>query len=506
MNYIYKNKWLLSISVLGVILQLGTLLNSEYGYFIDEFYYIACATFPSAGYVDHPPLAPIILTVIINTIGTSLFAIRFLPALLFGAVIFITGKTTEQLGGNTFAVFVSALAVFISPVVLIMYSFYTVNAFELFFWVSYLSVFALLLKTQESKYIIAMAVLASLGFLSKHTMAAVVGLSVLALLLSPQRKLLFTKNTLIAVAIAIAIISPNIIWQIQNNFISLEFYKGQSGKNIPTPYIEGVINQLLFTHPLNALFWISGLVFTLSKEHRKTYASLGFTFIGLFVFIILSQVSRPDRIAGVYPIMFSAGAVLIEKFVTNRIFLKKLIPTIMVLAGIVFLPISIPLLPAPVAASYVATLGINPQIELGKTSPLPQWLADRFGWEETIKAVASAYHNLTPEEKRLCVLSAGDYGHAGALMLWKEKYDLPPVISTHNNFWIWGKGVATPQILLSINSKKEDLEYYFEEVTIVGEIEPSPYAISWRQKQTVFISRIPKVDLREQWDSMRGFN
>jgi hypothetical protein len=38
-----------------------TLLARDYSYFIDEFYYVVCAKRLAFGYVDHPPLAPVLL-------------------------------------------------------------------------------------------------------------------------------------------------------------------------------------------------------------------------------------------------------------------------------------------------------------------------------------------------------------------------------------------------------------------------------------------------------------
>ena len=79
------NGLLLGIAAAFVLLQVAVTLFGTYGYFIDEFYYIACARHPAFGYVDHPPLAPLVLAVIRLVFGESLLAIR-LPAFLLGGV------------------------------------------------------------------------------------------------------------------------------------------------------------------------------------------------------------------------------------------------------------------------------------------------------------------------------------------------------------------------------------------------------------------------------------
>jgi hypothetical protein len=69
-------------------------------------------------------------------------------------------------------------------------------------------------------------------------------------------------------------------------------------------------------------------------------------------------------------------------------------------------PLCLPILSPERTARYTQTLGLVPQLERGKTSPLPQWLADRFDWEEMLRTVAGVYHNLTPEEQSKAVIAA----------------------------------------------------------------------------------------------------
>ena len=66
--------WLGGLAAAAFLLEFIPNLFGGYGYFIDEFYYIACAVHPAFGYVDHPPLAPLILTAFSFLFGTSLAA------------------------------------------------------------------------------------------------------------------------------------------------------------------------------------------------------------------------------------------------------------------------------------------------------------------------------------------------------------------------------------------------------------------------------------------------
>ena len=55
--------------------------NNRYGYFRDEFDYMACGDHLAWGYVDHPPLIPFLIKICRLVLGDSLRSIRFIPAL-----------------------------------------------------------------------------------------------------------------------------------------------------------------------------------------------------------------------------------------------------------------------------------------------------------------------------------------------------------------------------------------------------------------------------------------
>jgi hypothetical protein len=63
--------------------------NPHYGYFRDELYFIICGFHPAFGYVDQPPIAPL-LAAGTQLFGHSLFALRLVPAAFAGAGVFAT--------------------------------------------------------------------------------------------------------------------------------------------------------------------------------------------------------------------------------------------------------------------------------------------------------------------------------------------------------------------------------------------------------------------------------
>src|SRR5258707_9727180 len=84
--------------------------NNRYGYFRDEFDYMACGNHLAWGYVDQPPLIPFLTKLSRLVLGDSLRGIRIIPALATSAAIILTAVLARELGGRRFAMVLSALA------------------------------------------------------------------------------------------------------------------------------------------------------------------------------------------------------------------------------------------------------------------------------------------------------------------------------------------------------------------------------------------------------------
>ena len=73
------NLLLVSLAVLKIVIQFAGI--NRYGFFRDEFYYMACGDHLAWGYVDQPPFIAFVASLVKHTLGDSMFAIRLLPVL-----------------------------------------------------------------------------------------------------------------------------------------------------------------------------------------------------------------------------------------------------------------------------------------------------------------------------------------------------------------------------------------------------------------------------------------
>jgi len=482
----------------------------EYGYFIDELYYLACASHPALGYVDHPPLSVLLLGVVRGAAGDGLPALRIVPALAGAATVFLTGILARRLGASSYGQALAAGAAMAGSIYHVMFGFYSMNALDLLFWTSTFLVLVEIERRGRPELWLMVGLLSGLALENKHTFVLLlIGLAV-GLVLSPARRHLGHRWLWAGAAVALALLIPNLAWQALNGWPSLEFYRNADlYKNVPTPPLAVLAQQLLFMNPAAAPVWVAGLLFLLGTARGRPYRHLGWLYLALLALMLVGQKSRPDRIAGAYPILLAAGGVVFGEWVTRPAlrWMRWALPVLLVTTGAALAPIGLPLLPPATTAAYAAALGVVPQIEQGqgKQTTLPQWLADRLGWERLTDDVASVVARLAPGERARAVIVAPSYGQAGALERFGRARGLPPVYATQNSYFHWGPPPDTADVAIIVGPFDERFaREAFEEAT-VAMVHDCVYCMPWRDEVPIWISRRPREPWSRVWPLLKHY-
>src|SRR3954463_14214284 len=203
----HGSRGVLAISAANLLFHL--LIANRYGIFRDELYYLACSEHLDAGYVDQPPLIAFVAWFARNVFGESLIGLRFLPALAGAATVWLTGKLARELGGGVFAQAMAALAVFATPVFLLMHHWLTMNAVEPLLWLGCAWCVVRAINQNEPRYWLWFGLLVGLGLENKYSTAFFGAAVFAALLLTPHRRFLATKWLWLGALASLVIFLPN---------------------------------------------------------------------------------------------------------------------------------------------------------------------------------------------------------------------------------------------------------------------------------------------------------
>jgi hypothetical protein len=492
------------LGALAVFVQMVT--NGRYGYFRDEFYYLAASDHLAFGYVDFAPLIAWLAHASRAVLGDSLHAIRLLPALALGAEVVLTGLITRELGGRRWGMLLACLSVLTAPVILGTATRLAMNPLEPLFWMGCIYFLLLAMNRERPNLLVWCGVLLGLGLENKHSTVFFLGALMVALLVVAERRLFATQWFWAAAAMVFVIALPNAVWQYEHQFPTLQVLQNVKAihKNVELPPLAFIGQQIMMLNPMNALVWIPGLAFLLFHHGGKRYRVLGLTYLA-FLAVMMALKGKDYYLAPVYPLLFAAGGVFWEKLAEARPrlrWLRAALPALVLALGLVSAPLVLPLLPPQKIVPYMEALGIKmTRTETGMRGVLPQHFADEFGWPQMVASVASVYHSLPPEERAKTAILAGNYGGAGAIDFFGSRYGLPKSISAHQNYYYWGPRQYTGESIILLEWKLEDAQYWCRSVQQGPEIAPY-YGMGW-EHYTILICHDLKMPLSEAWPKLR---
>ncbi len=502
------NRPLLLIAAAFLCIHLFANAFEGYGYFRDELYYFACAEHLDAGYADHPPLSIILLAGWRWIAGDSLFALRFPPALFGAAVVFLAGMLARTLGGGKSAQVAASLCAASAPIVMGYTSIWSMNAIELLIWALATLLVAEIAREGRPALWYPLGMLLGLGLLNKISVLWL-GFGIAAgLLLTPQRKWLARKEPWLAGAIALALFLPYILWNAAHDWGHLDFIRTASGQKYASQNaLTFISDQLLLQNPIAFPLWAGGLIYLFFSRRMRSFRILPIIFLAAALVLLANGHSKAEYLASAFPALYAGGGLLLERLGARRMLRlpARLYPALVALAGVLLIPLAVPILPVEDFIAYQKFIGVgHPSTEGHRMGPLPQFYADMFGWEEKAQAVAQAYYSLSPAERARCAIFGDNYGRCAAIDFFGKKYGLPKSIGRHNSYWIWGPREYTGELVIILGGDLEDKKESFDRVDIAGSVS-SIYCMPYENNLRVFICRGLHVPLREFWPRLRVF-
>jgi hypothetical protein len=368
--------------------------------------------------------------------------------------------------------------------------------------------FAILaIKRSDPRHWLWFGVIAGVGLEEKYTIA-LFGFGIVAgLLLTEYRRVFFNRWIWLGGAAAFLIFLPNLLWNMhyQWPFLQLMHNIRAEHRDVVLGPGEYFLQQTILIHPLAAPIWIAGLATLFFSARLKPYRFLGWTYIICYA-VLFALHGKNYYLAPVYPMLLAAGAVVIESALDRSIgaWLKPAIITILLAGGVYLAPITLPVFSPDHFLAYTKHLPFKlPVMEYQhRRAALPQWYADQFGWNEIVAETAQAWNQLAPAERPDCAVFAQDYGQAGAIDFLGRRYGLPPALSGHQTYFLWGPRGYSGNCMIVLDDRPDRLGQLFKHVQYVGTSADNPYALE--KRIDVFICRGSKFGtLAQLWPHIK---
>ncbi len=490
--------------VLGAIcLLIHVFANQHYGYFRDELYFIVCGRHPAWGYVDQPPLIPLIAGFADWLAPGSLLALRSVPAIFAAATVVATVWLTRRIGGGAFAQWLAGICALVAPFYLSQGLILITDLFMPLAWTGCAALLIDMLLTRDYRRWIWIGVIAGLTLWSKYLILFDLAALALAIPFTPLRRSLLTPWPYLAGLIAIVIILPNALWQWHHGWPFLELgAAGVAGKNTALSLPQYLFSEILLMNPAATLVWGAGLAAMALAPRWSLYRVFALQYAAL-VLIEVALHGKDYYIASLYPPLFAVGAAVIEATV-RPVLARGVLFAAIALVGVIGAPLAIPILPVDRFIAYQDRLGIKPiPMERRDLAALPQIYADMFGWREMAKAVSDAYWALPENERAKAVFLGGNYGEAAAIDVFGDR--LPPSIAGHNNYFIWGPRGHDGAVIIRLFSNMDFARASYARVDVVGKLD-NPYAMPDETNLYVVLCRDRKSSLIADWPQFKNYN
>ncbi|MDE2133340.1 MAG: glycosyltransferase family 39 protein [Alphaproteobacteria bacterium] len=503
-SIIGRRPWL----VLGLTtLAIHLLFNGGYGIFRDELYFIVCGDRPAWGYVDQPPLVPLIASWSHALFGNFLVGFRLVPALTMAATVALSAEFARVLGGGRFAQWLAGLCVLGGGIFLAFGMLVVTDMFQPLSWLLCCWFIVRLAQTGDERWWIPFGIVVGVSLLSKYLIAFfLVGLAV-GVVATPLRRSLTRPWLYAGAAIALLIVLPNVLWQQQHGWPFLELgVAGVKGKNLALSPVAFFLQQVLVVGPLAAPVWLAGLWAFAVRPQQGAYRAFAIAYAVMFVLFTATH-GKANYIVAIYPALLAGGAVFIESKL-HATAVRGTVLAAVALAGAFLAPLALPVLSEENYIAYAHAIGIGPSATAGerlKLGLLPQHFADMHGWPEMAAKIAAVYRALPPADRAKAVFFGHNYGEAAAVDVFGPPLGLPPAISGHNNYFLWGPRGRDGSVVIEIGGDRDEYLREFRQVDQAGYID-TPYAMPYETNQPIWVLRGLKTPIETVWPRIKNFS
>lgn len=489
------------IALMVALLHLA--VAARYDIFRNELYCIVCGRHPDFGYVDQPPLIPL-MAATTQLCGENIWLLRLPAVIAAGGLVLLTASFARLLGGNERSAWIAGAAAGIAPAFAALTSVLTPSSLEPIGWTGAAFLLARAVLKQNGRAMLWAGVIAGISMEAKYGIAIWIIALAVGVLLTDARWILGWRPFWLSVAIAAAIGAPSLIWQQLHGwpFREVNVHHLVAGTNFTGTPIQFEYEQICSVNLPLAPLWIAGMVapFIWTSLKQARFLSSGFAAATAIVFVTRG---KDYYLFPVYPTMFAVGAAACANLPR---WLQGLWLAAATAAFVLNAPVVLPILDPVTLQKYLSLTHLAPYPEEAAAvgAPLTQIFSDQLGWRDLEKRVAAVYRSLSPDEREKAAILATNYGEAAALDVYGGADGLPPALCGQNQYFLWGSRGYEGEIIIHVNGDPNRWQRGCETVDVVGKF-GVPYAMPYESGRPIFICRGLRRNLSEVWSRLRRY-
>jgi len=428
--------WVIAAAFVAVELA----ISARYGFMQDELYFIAAGHHLAFGYVDQPPLMPL-LDKATALFGLHPTVIRIIPALAGGAVVLIAARFAALFGGGRRSQIVAALAMACAPILIGADHLGNTTPIELLAWALVLLCVATALLRDRPRWWLGAGAAAGLGLEDNYLLVTLLIAVLAGIIFSRYRPALRTRWPWLGVGIAAVIWAPNLAWQATHGWPQLAMSSALHMENSAgSSYAGAVPAQIVYLGLLVAPLVVAGFV-VLWRSPEFRFLAIAASLV--FGYVLAWVPGKPYYADGVAPVILAAGAVAAERWLSRGRHPRARWAVLLAapLVGVALIaPLELPLVPVGDVHSLPASSQANSN------------LGDSVGFRQLAAAIAAQDAALARAGEAPTSIFAGFYGEAAAVDVFDSGRPLPPALSGQNAYWMWGPGRASDRTVLVVDA------------------------------------------------------
>lgn len=471
----------------AAVLALHLATNATLGFHTDELYYLDAGRHPAFGYVDFPPIVPLLARLETGLLGTSPWTLRLLPSLLGAFMVVLSGLYVRRLGGSLPLQALGLATAIAAPFFLGANWVFQTVTFDQVAWTVALYWFLCLVVDRRPRYWIYLGVTLGIGLEVKYTIAGLIaGIFVAVLATTPLRTQLRTRYPWIGVGLALLIWAPNLAWQVAEGFPSLAYVLNHSGSGGgPAVYLIEIGAYFFFLLPV----WLAGLV---SLVRSPDLRAIGIACV--FPLLLFLFVGKSYYAAGTIPVAVAQGIMAISRVRRPRLRngLQIAVVVASVLEFVAFLQLTVPITPP----DRLHATGLDAKNEV---------FADSVGWDDIAHQVASIYKALPEAERSSSVIVSAYYGVPGALNVYESSAGLPDAVSPQLSDWYWLPDNLDATYALMVDYQPSDVGWMCTSATLLTHL-TVPYQVKGLEQNAPVTLCQLSSPLKNDWARLRNFS